>query len=413
MNRKRVIITSFATLLLCGVAILVFLRWEAWFGNPVEPRFYTSQEPTHILLTMGQDASIRIVSWQCDSIKRNAFIEYFHCDTSQQGHHVPSKSLAESKVYTSQGGTSVFYRAEIPIQHNGVHYYRICQEGLEPTPWHRFAVPYMSDKQLNFVYIGDVQDSIGGITGTTTQDIVTRHPESELFILGGDLIHRPHEAYWDEAFAGIHAFASTYTTLATTGNHEYVKGIAKKSEERFPLHFSYFLETYSNNGFCYYTLRYDHAEFFFIDSNCNIIDLIKQRGMLKKAFAQSTAQWKIVVLHHPPYSIRRNTNNLPLRWLLAPLLKECTIDLVLCGHEHGYARIEPHDTPPVYIISHCSPKVYRHKNSEIATVYHNSDRYYQHITIVNDTLSATTRTANGEIIDELTMVKNSENQQSL
>lgn len=406
MKKPGRIIYGIVILLLCSAIAICTLRWEAWFGNPVEPAYCATQFPTHILLTMGNDASSRFVTWQCDSVVREAHIEYYRLDSLTAHHDTLLDVEAIGETFRSQGGISAFYRAELPCLATGHYFYRICHKGLPPTEWYSFVVNDMTDSVFSFIYIGDIQDSIGGITGQMTQQIVARHPESEFFVLGGDLIHRPHEVYWDEAFAGIEAFATSHTTLAVTGNHEYIKGLFQKSEQRFPLHFAYFLDNYHREGSCYYSIRYDNAELYFIDSNSDLPALIKQRNQLKEALSQSTAQWKIAVMHHPPYSIRRKSNNLHQRRLFAPLFEQYGVQLVMAGHEHGYARIHPNNNLPIYTISHCSPKEYRHKNRDIAVCYGNGNRYYQHIAIDGDTLQATTFTTDGDCYDTVTIVHN-------
>ena len=55
-------------------------------------------------------------------------------------------------------------------------------------------------------------------------------------------------------------------------------------------------------------------------------------------------------------------NDLLQRWEFASLLNE-NVDLVLQGHEHAYARMTQWEggkrIPPIYTVSHCSPKFYR------------------------------------------------------
>lgn len=82
---------------------------------------------------------------------------------------------------------------------------------------------------------------------------------------------------------------------------------------------------------------------------------------LEEQLKKSNARWKIVVLHHPLYSIKGSMNNLFQRTMFNPLVEEYGVDLVLQGHEHAYARMTAHGEngeaqAPVYTVSHCSPK---------------------------------------------------------
>ena len=50
---------------LTGGAVLCAIRWEAWFGNPAEPK-WTEQEITHQFITFNNDSVLRIL--QCDTL---------------------------------------------------------------------------------------------------------------------------------------------------------------------------------------------------------------------------------------------------------------------------------------------------------------------------------------------------------
>lgn len=396
-------------IVLCVVIWLIASRWNVWFGNAPEPIYSTPNIPHHILLTMGDDENSRLLTWQCDTMLQEAFVEYgcVNADDSVAICDKLNKAMATATKYVSQGGASVFYKTEITTPLPGKYVYRINHPNVQ-SQWYEFAVSDANDSIVRFVFVGDIQDSINGVTSDITEQIVQRHPDREFYMLGGDLIHRPQEQYWNELFRGISPFATSYPVMAVSGNHEYLKGIYNICEARFPLHFAYFDENYSHNDYCFETLKYDNVELFMLDSHCDILRLIKQCEQLKQALSESTATWKIVVLHHPPYSIRRKTNNIHLRWLLTPILEKYAVDLVLSGHEHGYARIVSHkgddNSMPVYTISHCSPKVYSHHNTEVG-VYDNREKYYQCIDCTADTLFMYTYTSAGNIIDEVIRTK--------
>ena len=50
---------------LTGGAVLCAIRWEAWFGNPAEPK-WTEQEITHQFITFNNDSVLRTL--QCDTL---------------------------------------------------------------------------------------------------------------------------------------------------------------------------------------------------------------------------------------------------------------------------------------------------------------------------------------------------------
>lgn len=405
MKLKRNIAWAVCIVIVCSIVLIAVSRWNVWFGNPAEPAYAVGQSPSHILLTFGQDGSAsRCVTWQCDTVIREASVEYTLENTGDT-----LRIPAVGEKFTSPGGSSVFYRADIPTPVDGCYSYR-TRHPQGCSDWHRFLVRNAAPGQaVEFVYLGDIQDTIGGITGSITRNIVSRHPATDCFLLGGDLIHRPIETYWDEAFRGIDSIAGSYPVLSVAGNHEYYKGLNQKPEVRFPLHFAYFLDSYRKAGYCFYTLRYGNAELFLIDSNANLFRLWQQRNALRNALAKSQAEWKIVVLHHPPYSIRKPHNNLDVRFLFVPLFDRYGVDLVLAGHEHGYARrftrtLDGKPSVPVYTVSHCSPKQYALCIDD-ADRYGTGDRYYQHIALHGDTLQMCTYTIDNRLYDRIRLTK--------
>jgi hypothetical protein len=66
-----------------------------------------------------------------------------------------------------------------------------------------------------------------------------------------------------------------------------------------------------------------------------------QQAFLGDALAASTANWKIVALHHPPFSAGSHGSDLPSREAFADIFAAHDVDLVLAGHDHDYQRSLP------------------------------------------------------------------------
>ena len=93
------------------------------------------------------------------------------------------------------------------------------------------------------------------------------------------------------------------------------------------------------------------------------------------------------------------------------LIEDNGVDLVLQGHEHAYGRMTAHDAegkpvPPVYTVSHCSPKNYKIKNLDRFDIQNNTSRFYQTVKIFGDTISLSAYEVYGHtLIDSLLIVK--------
>ncbi|HEV2762599.1 MAG TPA: fibronectin type III domain-containing protein, partial [Pyrinomonadaceae bacterium] len=87
----------------------------------------------------------------------------------------------------------------------------------------------------------------------------------------------------------------------------------------------------------YYDFVQGPVHFFMLDSDSREPDVITsnsaQAQWLQSRLAASTAVWKIVILHHPPFSSRTSWSN--LQWPF----REWGADAVLSGHAHIYERI--------------------------------------------------------------------------
>ena len=159
-----------------------------------------------------------------------------------------------------------------------------------------------------------------------------------------------------------------------------------------------------------YTVCDGPVQFFLLDTNREFFYLKTQRDWLEQELSASTARWKIVVLHHPLFSVR-GKNNLIQRWMFNDLIEEYGVDLVLQGHEHAYARMTRHTddgqpVTPVYTVSHCSPKNYRIKPDDRFDIITNTSRYYQTVDISGDTLTMKAYDVSGHTLcDSLQIMK--------
>jgi predicted phosphodiesterase len=82
----------------------------------------------------------------------------------------------------------------------------------------------------------------------------------------------------------------------------------------------------------------------------NDVDDPAQREFLERTLAASPARWKIVAVHHPPYSAGYQGSSTEVREAFSPLFERYGVQLVLSGHEHDYQRSVPVNGV-VYVVS--------------------------------------------------------------
>jgi hypothetical protein len=114
------------------------------------------------------------------------------------------------------------------------------------------------------------------------------------------------------------------------GNHDWrTSGIAP--------HLAYFSLPGNER---YYEVSWGPVDVFVVDSDDHEPDGVTadsvQAQWLKDALARADGPWKLVVMHHPPYSSSDHGSSTDLQWPYA----EWGATAVIAGHDHVYERVE-------------------------------------------------------------------------
>lgn len=116
--------------------------------------------------------------------------------------------------------------------------------------------------------------------------------------------------------------------IIALGNHDLVLGDVNKQLSFYKMPSRYYKKTLGK------TLPVD---IFVLDTNAFANDK-EQIFWLDKTLRESTAPWKIVIGHHPPFTSGLHGNNEALQQTLVPLLIRNQVPLYLAGHDHHYER---------------------------------------------------------------------------
>jgi tartrate-resistant acid phosphatase type 5 len=112
------------------------------------------------------------------------------------------------------------------------------------------------------------------------------------------------------------------------GNHDWVVGYPRP-----------YLDYFGLGEQRYYTFDWGAARFFMLDSMPGEPDGVSadsaQAQWLQRELAAATATWKIVVMHHPPFSSGHHGSS---DWMQWPF-RAWGANLVLAGHDHSYERM--------------------------------------------------------------------------
>ncbi len=201
------------------------------------------------------------------------------------------------------------------------------------------------DDKLRFAVIGDSG------TGKKPQyriarQMLDRYRERGLdfvLMLGDNIYEHGNRSDYvkkfEQPYGPLHSSGVKF--FAALGNHDVRRGNWRQAIE-YPL--------FNMGGRRYYAFQFgdDLVQFFALDTTT----LAKkhrggspdpqQEAWLQDELRASRARWRIAFFHHPIYSSgRRHGGNKNVRRSLEEILVEGRVNIVLAGHDHFYARLEP------------------------------------------------------------------------
>lgn len=207
---------------------------------------------------------------------------------------------------------------------------------------------------------------------------------------------------FDRAYRG--AYGNRQATGANhffpaLGNHDWDTALAQP-------YFDYF-DLPGNER--YYQVRLGPVGVFILDSDPREPDGIatnsKQANWLKGALAASDAPWKLVVLHHPPYSSGSSGDYPVLQWPF----KAWGASMVLAGHDHHYERMTIDGLPYLVVGSsgaHLFPATRKDRPYARDNIIYNEQHGAALLHATQDRLTLQFFNAQNSLIDTLTLQRN-------
>jgi hypothetical protein len=154
----------------------------------------------------------------------------------------------------------------------------------------------------------------------------------------------------------------------------------------------------------YYRTTHGPVDFFYLDSSRPGLfgaEGSTQLDWLEDALSTSRSRWKIVCLHHPPYSSGRHGNTPGAEKWLVPALERHAVDLVLAGHDHHYERTVPINGI-TYVVSGGGAKL-RSVGRSPFTAVAASVLQYLHVHVAGDRLTGHCVQPDGHLVDTFTL----------
>lgn len=303
-----------------------------------------------------------------------------------------------------------------------VYAYRVG-DGKHWSEWLQFRTASSEAKPFRFIYMGDMQNQVLSEASRTLRMAFRQAGDAAFTIHAGDLINRhDSDVEWGEWFAaGGFLYAQT-PQMPTPGNHEYVKDESARAgssingqwRRQFTLPEDGPADVPASRETNWYT-DYQGLRLISIDSMQVDRDEKARKSIVKwldDLLATNPSHWTVVFLHFPLFSSEPGRDNPKVRAALKPLIDKYKVDLVLQGHDHGYARgaIGPDgpttdDAGSTYAVSVAGPKMYEVGSLPWAHKSASRTQAYQVIDVTPDHLTYRAYTATGDALDEVTLSK--------
>jgi acid phosphatase type 7 len=143
----------------------------------------------------------------------------------------------------------------------------------------------------------------------------------------------------------------------TPGNHDYGNSNSNTGVRNNSYYNSFTIPTGGEIGGvasgteAYYSYNIGDVHFLSLDSygreNANTTKMYDTTGAqcnwIKNDLAANTKRWTVVYFHHPPYTKTSHTSDtegdlIDIREKFIRILERYGVDMVICGHSHGYER---------------------------------------------------------------------------
>jgi predicted phosphodiesterase len=212
--------------------------------------------------------------------------------------------------------------------------------GTEASPIVPLAAEQVASAQLRLAVAGDVGHPSAALEVTVagmTAEHARRHFDA--LVLLGDNIYpdgdpeRAGEAVL-EPLAPI--LTRGVDLVAVLGNHDVDRGRGDEVASRLGMPARW------------YERRFGPLQLIALDST-RVADR-DQRRWIDRTLADSDAAFRVVALHHPPYSAGWHGSSRDVRRAFERAFVGHGVDLVLAGHKHDFQRSKPIDGT-VYVVS--------------------------------------------------------------
>ncbi len=394
-----------------------------------------SKDPDRIILTFhGDPATNRAVTWRTDTSITSAVAQIAEATVNSKftDHAITINAATEPfdlGLYKGNASHTVHYHSVMfeGLKPDKLYAYRVGNGDKYWSEWIQFRTAKTAYAPTRFVYFGDAQNDVLAHWSRVIRMAYQTAPNASFVIHAGDLINTAHRDYewaqWYKAGGFIH---SQWTAIPVVGNHEFMSLVEEEPRKlsiqwrpqfTLPVENDLVPELHET----VYTVDYQDIRIIILNSND---ELEAQTQYIENQLKNCTAKWKIITCHHSVFAPAMGRNFQFARDHWKPLLDKYSVDLVLNGHDHTYARghvpVRTTDGQntcnlgTVYITSISGPKMYELDTEQMETYIDDGyqpdktaeqTQFFQVITVEEDTLTYVAYTALGEEFDRAVITK--------
>lgn len=260
------------------------------------------------------------------------------------------------------------------------------------SPTHTSAyVPFRPPPPFHLAAVGDVGESGARLEATAAAmaGIGAVTPYDAVLLLGDNVYPAGDPDRLEETVFGPFrpAVGAEGELLAILGNHDVKQGNAAGQVEALGMEGRFWAR------------RFGDVLLVGLDSNEPGDEA--QLAWLDQTLASTDAPWRIVALHHPPYSAGYQGSDLRARRAFTPLFERHGVQLVLSGHEHDYQRSVPIDGV-TYVVSGAGARTRRTGEAGFTAVSF-SWHHFLDIGVFADELVLRAVNQDGRVADDVTI----------
>lgn len=332
----------------------------------------------------------------------------------------PRSFPALSSAVALDGRAGVFQHSVVfnDLVPDRIYAYRVGEDPVW-SEWNQFKTAQDKPEPFTFLYFGDVQEEVFSMCSQVFRAAFQKEPEARFWLFAGDMVDNgPDDRLWGEFFSALGWISRITPLVLAAGNHEYPDPRKTPADQRRITSLwrpQFTLPENGPAGLEETVFRFDYQGVRVVVLNGN--EKIPEQALwLEGVLSKNPQVWTIVVIHQPVYPISQRKIHTDSQDLLVPIFDRHSVDLVLQGHDHGYARtlslknhqpVSEKEKGVVYIISNSGPKFYpagdRYDHLMARTLSRTIS--FQAVRVENNTLQYRAYTPAKEAVDAFEITK--------